>query len=263
MNQNFNDLHRVPPNKQVSFEQNAFDFSVIPPSRSFINFLIFTVTYFLGTILEIFNFLQIKEEETVLIKNENLENELKLLKSQINPHFLFNSLNNIYALSAIDTEKTQKSISYLSEMLRYVLYECEQKMVSIDREIVYIQNYIKLFSMKSSKKLPIRFDIESDDNTTLVAPMIFLPYVENAFKHSNLGGSKDAFITINLVNYSNSDEVYFSVENSKPQGKIQKDDVGGIGLRNVKKRLTILYPGKHKIKIHNKNTFKVEITIKT
>ncbi len=238
-------------------------FSVIPPSRSFINFLILTVTYFMSTIIEVFELVKIKEDEAVLIKNENLSNELKLLKSQINPHFLFNSLNNIYALSAIDTEKTQQSISYLSSMLRYVLYDCDQKMVSIDKEIVYIENYIKLFSMKSSKELPIKFDINLGDVKTQVAPMIFLPYVENAFKHSNIGRDKNSFININLLNYIEKNEIYFSVENSKPVSQIVKDDVGGIGLRNVKKRLSILYPSKHKLKITNNETFKVELFIET
>ena len=238
-------------------------FSVIPPSRSFINFLILTVTYFMSTIIEVFELVKIKEDEAVLIKNENLSNELKLLKSQINPHFLFNSLNNIYALSAIDTEKTQQSISYLSSMLRYVLYDCDQKMVSIDKEVIYIENYIKLFSMKSSKELPIKFSKDLDSKNTQVAPMIFLPYVENAFKHSNIGRDKNSFININLLNYSDSKDVYFCVENSKPRGKIVKDDVGGIGLRNVKKRLSILYPSKHKLKITNNETFKVELFIET
>ena len=246
-----------------SLENLGVVFSVIPASRSFINFLILTVTYFMSTIIEVFELVKIKEDEAVLIKNENLSNELKLLKSQINPHFLFNSLNNIYALSAIDTEKTQLSISYLSSMLRYVLYDCDQKMVSIDKEVIYIENYIKLFSMKSSKELPINFDKDLGSEKTQVAPMIFLPYVENAFKHSNVGRDENSFININLVNYVDKNKIYFCVENSKPQRKIVKDDVGGIGLANVKKRLSILYSSKHKLKITNNETFKVELFIET
>ena len=136
-----------------------------PPSRFFINFLLIALAYVIATLVEIFLFAQRKEEEIVINKNEALQTELKLLKSQINPHFLFNALNNIYALSAIDSTRTQQSISYLSDMLRYVLYECDQENVPLYKEIDYIENYIKLFSLKSSKTYPITtsFSIENQN----------------------------------------------------------------------------------------------------
>ena len=106
----------------------------LAPSQFFINFLVLSISYVLATFVETFLFAQKKEEEIIVNKNETLQTELKLLKSQINPHFLFNALNNIYALSAIDSGRTQQSISYLSDMLRYVLYECEQEVVSLSKE---------------------------------------------------------------------------------------------------------------------------------
>ncbi len=106
-----------------------------PPSKFLMHALMLSVSYILGIVIEGFIFLRDKEEETILIEKINLQNELKLLKSQINPHFLFNSLNNIYALSAIDANKTQQSISYLSDMLRYVLYECEQEVVPLKKRL--------------------------------------------------------------------------------------------------------------------------------
>jgi len=233
-----------------------------PPSHNFINFLLLTITYFLSTFLEGFIYFKKKEEEAIINKNENLETELKLLKSQINPHFLFNTLNNIYALSAIDTNKTQQSISYLSNMLRYVLYECEQKLVPIKKEILYIEDYIKLFSLKSSYKYPIKFNVNITDKNILVAPMLFLPYVENAFKHSNIESkSANSFITID-VDYIENGKIFYSVRNSIPSNKMEKDGLGGIGLINVKKRLSILYPNKHTLNIFEKdNTYNVELTI--
>ena len=128
------------------------DFPRNPPSRIFIQSLLLILAYILTTIIEIGILIQKKEEEIIVSKNENLQTELKLLKSQINPHFLFNSLNNIYALSAIDAAKTQQSISYLSDMLRYVLYDCEKPLVPIEKEVAYIKNYIQLFSLKTTKK---------------------------------------------------------------------------------------------------------------
>ena len=237
-----------------------FSFTIYPPSKIFINFLLLTITYFLATFFEAFTFIRKKEEEAILNKTENLENELKLLKSQINPHFLFNALNNIYALSAISTTKTQESIVYLSDMLRYVLYECEQKLVRLEKETLYIENYIKLFCLKSSKKFPIEFKQNIENTPVLVAPMLFLPYVENALKHSNIERGNDAFISIEINSVNNIIE--FSIENSTPTQKMQKDDVGGIGLINVKKRLSILYPNKHTLHIQEKNnTFTVKLII--
>jgi len=252
--------HTIPPGQGLHGPGGKFSFTIFPPSRIFINFLLLTITYFVATFFEGFIFIRKKEEEVILNKSENLETELKLLKSQINPHFLFNALNNIYALSAISTTKTQESIIYLSGMLRYVLYECEQKLVPLEKEILYIENYIKLFCLKSSKKFPINLYIDSQNSSVLVAPMLFLPYVENAFKHSNIERGKDSFISIEIKTTDNT--IDFLIKNSTPVQKTQKDDIGGIGLINVKKRLSILYPDKHTLDIQEKNnTFSVKLTI--
>ncbi|WP_299241542.1 histidine kinase [uncultured Aquimarina sp.] len=232
-----------------------------PPSKFLITLLFLTISYVIATFIETFLFAQKKEEETILIKNENLQTELKLLKSQINPHFLFNSLNNIYALSVIDSDKTQQSISYLSNMLRYVLYECERPLVSLDKEITYIENYIKLFSLKSSKPYPIQTDFSVSDNNLMIAPMLFIPFIENAFKHSNIEKHNGSFIHI-AINVT-AQHIVFEIENSIPKEKIQKDNVGGIGLENVKKRLSILYPETHRLEINDsKEKFKVMLNIK-
>tara|TARA_R110002050_G_scaffold56512_4_gene127233 strand:+ start:54228 stop:55274 length:1047 start_codon:yes stop_codon:yes gene_type:complete len=231
-----------------------------PVSRVFIHFLILTIVVILGTFLETLIFAQKKEEETIKNLNEKLETELKLLKSQINPHFLFNTLNNIYALSAIDTKKTQESISYLSNMLRYVLYECEQPTVPLNKEIEYIENYIKLFTVKSSKTYPITTSFELENKHSLIAPMLLISFVENAFKHSNIEKINNAFIRI--IVRSTNNEIYFEIENSKTDTVLYKDVIGGIGLENVKKRLNILYSNKHQLVIdENLNSFKVQLKL--
>lgn len=222
-----------------------------PKSLMAINVLLLVVTYILGTVIEFLVYSQKREQEIIISKNEKLLTELKFLKSQINPHFLFNALNNIYALSAIDTHKTQQSITYLSDMLRYVLYECDRPLVAIEKEIEYINNYIKLFTLKSSKSYPITTDINISDKTLEIAPMLLIPYVENALKHSNIGKSEEAFIRISLKN--DADTIYFSVENSFGSEPTTKDKVGGIGLENVKKRLDILYPETHILTVTNKD----------
>ncbi len=232
-----------------------------PPSKFLMHILMLSVSYILAIVIEGFIYLKTKEEETIKNRNENLQTELKLLKSQINPHFLFNSLNNIYALSAIDSEKTQQSISYLSDMLRYVLYECEQEVVPLKKEIDYIKNYLKLYSLKSSKNYPITTEFNILNNTVSIAPMLFIPFIENALKHSDIEKIKDSFISIKID--ADADEISFKIENSIPKKAINKDEVGGIGVENVKKRLAILYPKRHQLTIsENKTTFKVELNIK-
>ncbi|MDO6853084.1 histidine kinase [Cellulophaga lytica] len=231
-----------------------------PPSRQFTQILLLFIAYILATVIEFIVYTKKKEEEIIISKNENLETELKLLKSQINPHFLFNALNNIYALSAIDTAKTQESISYLSTMLRYVLYECERPFVLLSKEIEYIENYIKLFTLKSSKKYPINTTFNVKDSSIQIAPMLLIPFVENAIKHSNIEQFNATFITIKLT--ADNGNINFKVENSIATKDILKDDVGGIGLDNVKKRLEILYPNKHTLAISKTDgIFKVELNL--
>ena len=154
-----------------------------PPTHYLLHTLILAITYVLALSIEVYNYLKQKEKETIKAQNINLQNELKLLKSQINPHFLFNSLNNIYTLAGIDSGKTQKSIIHLSDMLRYVLYECDQETVPLKKEIEYIENYLKLFALKSSKTYPISTNYNITNNSATIAPMLLIPFIENALKH--------------------------------------------------------------------------------
>jgi hypothetical protein len=232
-----------------------------PPPKALLETLIVLIAYILATIFEFIAHTRKKDEEIIISKNENLQTELKLLKSQINPHFLFNSLNNIYALSSINTEKTQQSISYLSDMLRYVLYECEKPLVSVKKEIDYIENYIKLFSLKSSKPYPIKTTFNGTYTNNKIAPMLLIPFVENAFKHSNIEKIEGTFINLSIGEHKNS--LIFKIENTVSETSIYKDAVGGIGLENVKKRLNILYPDNHQLVINESNgVFKVELNLK-
>ena len=232
-----------------------------PPSRFFINLLLIAIAYMIATFVETFLFAQRKEEEIIINKNEALQTELKLLKSQINPHFLFNALNNIYALSAIDSGKTQKSISYLSDMLRYVLYECEQEIVPLYKEIDYIENYIKLFSLKSSNAYPITTSFNIKNENVQIVPMLLIPFLENALKHSNIEKFTGTYIQLKIT--ADIKIIDFEIENSKPDSPMVIDSVGGIGIDNVKKRLAILYPERHELKINETSqAFKVNLKLR-
>ncbi|MFK7949635.1 MAG: sensor histidine kinase [Saprospiraceae bacterium] len=200
-------------------------------------------------------------QETAQLKSEKLESELKFLKSQINPHFLFNSLNNIYTLTMLNPNAAGESVLKLSEMLRYLLYECDAEKVPLCRELAYLTNYIALFSLKDDEPLNIKFDITNVQSEIMIAPLLLIPFVENAFKHSQIEDLENGWINIKLSN--DNQQVYFEIKNSLPQHEFAKDKVGGIGLNNVKRQLELVYPNKHTLKIEKKEgEFSVELTIK-
>lgn len=198
--------------------------------------------------------------EAAQLKSEKLESELKFLKSQINPHFLFNSLNNIYTLTVIDPKSAGDSLLKLSEMLRYLLYECDAKKVPLGRELSYLQNYIDLFSLKDEEALNIKFDTKDVNEDVMIAPLLFIPFIENAFKHSQVEDLEKGWINITL--FGDAKQVYFEVKNSLPKVEFSKDKVGGIGLQNVNRQLELVYPEKHTLNINKTETeFSVELTI--
>jgi sensor histidine kinase YesM len=232
-----------------------------PPSSFLIHLLLITVSYFLSILVETFLFAQKKEEAIARQTAALAESELKFLKMQINPHFLFNSLNNIYALSMTNSEKTPESIHSLSEMLRYVIYDCERPKVPVEKEVHYIENFIELFKLRSSKGFNITFNNLMEHKAIEVAPMLFIIFIENAFKHSGIEKGGDAFVNITLTSLKG--ELCFSVENSLPKEKINKDKNSGIGLKNAKKRLEIYYPNKHNLDIKTNGIYSVNLTLNT
>ena len=190
-----------------------------------------------------------RAKETALLKAEKLETELKFLKSQINPHFLFNSLNNIYTLTLLDPNAAGKNLLKLSKMLRYLLYECDAERVSLEKELTYLQNYIDLFSLKDDEPLNIKFETQNVNTDVQIAPLLFIPFVENAFKHSQIEDLENGWIYISII--GDNKQLYFEIKNSVPKQPFSKDDVGGIGLQNVKRQLELLYPNNHELNIVN------------
>ena len=195
------------------------------------------------------------------LKNQKLEAELNALKSQLNPHFLFNVLNTIYSNSILKSDVTPSIVLKLSDLMSYILYDCKTDTVLLQKELVFIKNYIELEKIRLEDDIEVEFHVENITNSQ-IPPLLFVPLIENAFKHGigSLPKSKSISLTIKI--YDNT--FFFSIENSKGliSDSFKNTTKGGIGIANVKKRLELLYPNSHKIKlINNDDKFSVEILI--
>ncbi len=194
--------------------------------------------------------------------HQNIEFEMKFLKSQINPHFLFNAMNNIYALSVIKSERTPEMILKLSDMLRFTLYESESKKVKVGREVDYIINYIEFQKIKMDSEPNIKVDISNCNKELMIEPMLLVPFIENSFKHGNIDNTKKGWLQVEIKTLGPM--LVFQVANSLPAIAINKDVVGGIGVENVRKRLDMLYPNRYELKIQTTEAeFRVFMKIDT
>jgi sensor histidine kinase YesM len=182
------------------------------------------------------------------LEKTQLETELRFLRSQISPHFFFNTLNNIYSLSLSKSEKTPETILKLSELMRYLLYETKPNLQSLEKEITCVRNYLDLEKIRYGEKLKIEFEVIGNVENKKLAPMLLIPFIENAFKHGANKSRGNVFIEIAL-NIEN-DILYFRSCNSLPNledtknlsiQESKKPQAGGIGIANVKKRLALGY----------------------
>jgi two-component system LytT family sensor kinase len=183
------------------------------------------------------------------LESEKKEMELQFLKSQLNPHFLFNSLNNIYSLAYQKSDKTADAILKLSEIMRYMIYESNDSWVSLSKEIEYVQSYIELQKLRFRDGAAVELSLNGEIDNQQIVPLILISFVENAFKHGVANDPKDP-IKINII--ANQKILHFSVTNKK--NKHNKDEVGGVGLNNVERRLQLLYPERYKLNIVNSAT---------
>ncbi len=201
-----------------------------------------------------------KEKALIQLEKAKLETEIKFLKSQINPHFLFNALHNIYGLTIIQPDRASEQLVKLSDILRYMLYDSNAEKVPLQREVEYLKNYIELAQLKDSRGMDITFAIGEGYEGLKVAPLLFIPFVENAFKHSQIEDLQNGYIHISLNTQGNS--LIFEVDNSKPQVEYSKDKIGGIGLKNIQQRLKLLYPEKNDLHIEETEAnFKIQLEL--
>lgn len=194
------------------------------------------------------------------VETEKLKLELNQLKLQIQPHFFFNTLNNMYALSVQKSPETPQMIKSLSSIMRYVLYESNQDKVTLDKEVAFIKNYIQLESFRHTKANLIEFSTQGDTAGLMIEPLLFMPLIENTFKHVLHKDITEKWIRMIL----SVDEKEIIFQTSNPLVPPGKEDTGsgGIGLKNVRKRLELLYPKRHELTIFKEeNAFTVTLVI--
>ena len=205
-------------------------------------FIEFLLLYFITIGVVVFHWLFVNVRAIINLKNEKTKTELRHLQSQVNPHFFFNMLNNLYGLVDKDPEKAKQLILKLSDMMRYSIYEGQNAYVTLREEIDFISNYIELHKMRYHKQITVNFDIDIEDDNLKLMPLLFIILVENAFKHGVEVLRNNAFINIAMVSHEN--ELMFSVENNFDESE---NNNHGIGLNNLKRRLELAYPNAHEL----------------
>ncbi len=196
------------------------------------------------------------------LQTQTMQSELKFLKSQINPHFLFNTLNNLYALTLKKSDKAPEIVIKLSEMMRYMLYDCNEKRVMLSKEVNYIQNYLDLETLRQSPQARISFKVEGKAGDLKIAPLLFIPFLENSFKHGLNSSISKGFVDIMLK--IEDKQVDFKMVNSKadtlPMQTHKRS--GGIGLKNVRRRLQLQYPEKYELQVEDSpNAYSVRLAL--
>lgn len=213
--------------------------------------------YFVTFIFTVLHWVFLSIKSILKLKQEKATTELQHLQSQVNPHFFFNMLNNLYGLVDKDSKKAKALILKLSEMMRYSIYEGLKDAVTLQQEIDFISNFIALHTMRYHKDIDVQFDVAVENKTLNIKPLLFIILIENAFKHGVEVLRKNAFVHISIA--ANANKVTLTIENNFDTEMIGES---GIGLENLKRRLQLVYPKKHTLENSiNTNIYSTKLTI--
>jgi len=204
-----------------------------------------------GSMIVLFKYWMKKQRDFLLAEKEKTNAELQLLKAQVHPHFLFNTLNNIYSFSLTNSSKTPQMIVKLSSLLSYVLYDCKANEVSLEKEIEIMKNYVDLEKERYGNKLEVSVNVEGDIKGKQITPLLLLPFLENAFKHGTSEQLEKPWLSMDISVKQNM--LRCKIVNSKNEMTLPGEN--GIGINNVRKRLTYLYPGQHDLKLSDEGDF--------
>jgi len=203
----------------------------------------------------------IKNTDNQRLEKEKLKAELELLKGQLHPHFMFNTLNSIYAMALNDSNKTAEAILKLANLMRYLMAESKQTLISLSEELLVLSNYIEMEKNRFGERLDIMMNIQGDINDKAIPPLLLLPFVENSFKHGT--SQMDGMAWMSMDIHVKNDQLTFKLVNGKPEKSEQtKASLSGIGLQNVKRRLSLLYDNSHDLRItEDDSTFIVSLIV--
>lgn len=225
------------------------------------NTVLFLLIFTMGTSISVVQRWLKTEQTRKETENEKLNTELSFLKSQVNPHFFFNTLNNIYSLAVVRSELTAPAVMKLSAIMRYILTETQRDLVPLSNEVEFIHNFIDLQKVRLTDKVSLNFTTEGSISDLLIAPLLFIPFVENAFKYG-VSTKEASSITIEIKTVGNT--VVFTAVNYIVPSENNLMENTGIGINNVKRRLELMYPGKHQLSTTQKdNYYTVHLEIET
>ncbi|MBU2997278.1 histidine kinase [Cellulophaga baltica] len=248
----FADFNHLLPDNTYSVEQREF-------RKIFMSAITLGIPFIVSSLLRIYIEWNKNEDLRKVIENEKVNSELQFLKTQLNPHFLFNSLNAIYSLSVKKSDKASEAIINLSELMRYMLYEADKDLVLLTREIEYIKNYVQLQRLRLSDSKNVILKISGEHSRVAMPPLLFISFIENAFKYgTDFKGITN--VKINLTIFPNA--IHFIIINKIGSFK-KEEDSSGVGLQNVRNRLNLLYPDSHDLIVENDGeSYCVRLTIK-
>lgn len=253
---NFNTLFMVPKLEYQKWPlASNFGYSVFTILLVFVNYVMVGLAIGRNSYTK----QQLLKQQLAEEKSRNTEAELAWLKNQLNPHFLFNTLNNISSLVQIDSDMAQDKIAQLSDLLRYALYETKSAFVPLNGEIEFMQNYIDLMSLRCGNNVDIRTKFDIKDRNREIAPLLFLAPIENAFKHG-VSSNKPSFVHIYMKDDGN--KLLFECDNSNYPKDDHNRSGSGIGIENLKRRLQLIYPDRHSFEQQLEDgTYTVKITL--
>ncbi len=235
--ENFPDVQKQKPNGFLGLHPKIID-----------NFFLLLLVLGFSTGMAIIQRLKHNEAQQKEVEKARVDSELAFLKNQISPHFFFNSLNNIYALIAVDTDKAQDAVEKLSGLMRYLIYESDTKTVELRKEFEFTQNYIDLMRQRLTSKVKLDINIQQKLPNVEMPPLIFIPFIENAFKHG-ISYRENSFISVDLR--TENEKVIFICKNSVPQQAKETGKNGGVGIVNIKKRLDLIYGNNAQLTMEN------------
>ena len=216
-------------------------------------YLCLTTSAAIPMIIQVFKSWQTKQQDWLRAQQDKMTAELQLLKAQVHPHFLFNTLNNIYSFSLESSPKTPGLILRLSNLLSYMLYECKEPLVPIEKELAVMKSYIELEQERYGSKIDISWNVTEDLKTVAIAPLLMLPLIDNAFKHGTSEQIDRSWLSVDVWLHEN--RLKAKIANSKNDFGQDGGRMNGIGIVNVKKRLGFIYPGSHELKINDEGNF--------